>query len=351
MKERKKVLWVIGDSTLSSFNDKYYYPRYGYGTKLAAYLDDAVEVKNIALSGRSSKSYTTEPQYKELTGGMQKGDFLLIGFGHNDEKTEEARFTSARGDYKTAGSFAASLYDNYIVPAQKAGCQVILCTPIVRRTKTGEWNAQDLHVTQDFGTYPGGDYPQAVRELGKTLGLPVVDMTKMTKALYETLGKDETVYLHAWTSDKAASVDNTHTNVWGARVNACLCLNEVKNQQVAGLSEHILDTDEKEVLDRSKYLVSNPEYHPVVFTSDLPKSRFWEDAAGFSGTVFGDVLEEVSKEHFVLEPAGENAVHIAVKNNCGKIAAVSDGIAMYYKKIPADRPFILRAKAVIHDYF
>ena len=91
MKERKKVLWVIGDSTLSSFNDKYYYPRYGYGTKLAAYLDDAVEVKNIALSGRSSKSYTTEPQYKELTGGMQKGDFLLIGFGHNDEKTEEAR--------------------------------------------------------------------------------------------------------------------------------------------------------------------------------------------------------------------------------------------------------------------
>ena len=62
----------------------------------------------------------------------------------------------------------------------------------------------------------------------KTLGLPVVDMTKMTKALYETLGKDETVYLHAWTSDKAASVDNTHTNVWGARVNACLCLNEVK---------------------------------------------------------------------------------------------------------------------------
>lgn len=72
-------------------------------------------MKNIALSGRSSKSYTTEPQYKELTGGMQKGDFLLIGFGHNDEKTEEARFTSARGDYKTAGSFAASLYDNYIV--------------------------------------------------------------------------------------------------------------------------------------------------------------------------------------------------------------------------------------------
>ena len=28
------TLWVVGDSTLSSFDDKYYYPRYGYGTKL-----------------------------------------------------------------------------------------------------------------------------------------------------------------------------------------------------------------------------------------------------------------------------------------------------------------------------
>ena len=27
-----RTLWVVGDSTLSSFDDKYYYPRYGYGT-------------------------------------------------------------------------------------------------------------------------------------------------------------------------------------------------------------------------------------------------------------------------------------------------------------------------------
>lgn len=94
----------------------------------------------------------------------------------------------------------------------------------------------------------------------------------MNNALYETLGKDETVYLHAWTSDKAASVDNTHTNVWGARVNACLCLNEVKNQQVAGLSEHILDTDEKEVLDRSKYLV------PILNITRLYLPRIYQRA-------------------------------------------------------------------------
>lgn len=108
------TLWVIGDSTLSSFKDRYYYPRYGYGTMLDKYLNDNVRVVNIALSGRSSKSYTTEPQYKELLDGMKKGDFLIIGFGHNDEKTEESRFTDANGDYKTEGSFAHSLYENYV---------------------------------------------------------------------------------------------------------------------------------------------------------------------------------------------------------------------------------------------
>lgn len=44
-----KNLWVVGDSTLSSFEDKYYLPRYGYGTKLQEYLDDEIIVKNLAL--------------------------------------------------------------------------------------------------------------------------------------------------------------------------------------------------------------------------------------------------------------------------------------------------------------
>jgi len=88
-----KNLWVVGDSTLSSFEDKYYLPRYGYGTKLQEYLDDEIIVKNIALSGRSSKSYTTEPEYQTLLSGMKKDDYLIIGFGHNDEKTENDRYT------------------------------------------------------------------------------------------------------------------------------------------------------------------------------------------------------------------------------------------------------------------
>ena len=80
------TLWVVGDSTVSAFNDSYYIPRYGYGTQLGDYVDDTYAVENLALSGRSSKSFVNEANYKKLTDGIKSGDVLVVGFGHNDEK-------------------------------------------------------------------------------------------------------------------------------------------------------------------------------------------------------------------------------------------------------------------------
>lgn len=285
------TLWVIGDSTVSSFEDKYYYPRYGYGTMLDKYLDDSINVVNIALSGRSTKSYTTEPQYNELLSGMKQGDFLIIGFGHNDEKTEESRFTDANGDYKTEGSFAHSLYANYIANADKAGCKTILCTPIVRRTPTGEWSDTLLHITKDVGTFKGGDYPEAIRKLGSELNIPVVDMTEKTHKLYDELGASNTLYLHAWPSDNELSVDNTHTNIWGARVNAYMVMSAVKELGIEGLSEHIINLSDNPVEYKEKYLVSNPDYKPVVFSDKLEQSKLFEDYGGYKGTVLAMSLK------------------------------------------------------------
>ncbi len=104
----KATAWVIGDSTVSSFSDAYYYPRYGWGTQLEYYFDDTIAVNNLALSGRSSKSFTKEANYSTLMNGMKSGDFLFVGFGHNDEKAEADRYTNPNGDYKTEGSFANS---------------------------------------------------------------------------------------------------------------------------------------------------------------------------------------------------------------------------------------------------
>lgn len=354
-----RTLWVVGDSTLSSFEDKYFYPRYGYGTALSAYLDEEFVVENLALSGRSSKSYLEEPEYSTLRQGMKAGDFLLIGFGHNDEKGEKGRFTDANGDYKTAGSFAHSLYENYVKPAAEAGCRAIVATPIVRRTPTGNWRNQELHITENGGDFKGGDYAQAVRLFCETCKLPMVDMTAITKAFYEELGPEKTVFLHAWPSNNPISVDNTHTNIWGARVNAYFVMKSLKEQEIPGLSEHILGLEEDAPCpSKEAYLVANEAYVPTVFSEDLPDSKLWADYTDcqgnvFKGTVFGDVGMKADKfpEHFVLEPMTDGGLHIAVRDNAGKISAVSDGIAMYYRKVSVAKHFRIRAKVEVLDYF
>ena len=126
-----KKIFVVGDSTLSSFSDAYYMPRYGYGTRLQDYLDSKkVEVINLAMSGRSSKSFTTEANYQTLKNNIKKGDFLIIGFGHNDEKAEEARYTNPNGSKEEAGSFKNSLYENYVKLAlDKKATPILISSP------------------------------------------------------------------------------------------------------------------------------------------------------------------------------------------------------------------------------
>ena len=343
----KPTVWIIGDSTVSSFADNYYYPRYGWGTQIDKYLDGTYEVKNIALSGRSSKSYVNDKEYNELTSGMKQGDYLLIGFGHNDEKAEADRYTDPNGDYKTAGSFANSLYENYIKPAQAAGTTVILCTPIVRRTATAEWSDSNLHITKDSGDFKGGDYAQSIRNLGNELNIPVVDMTKMTKELYDTLGPDETVNLHAWTSSKATSVDNTHTNIYGGTYNAYLVTKTIKELGVAGISEHITA---KEAPVKADVLKSNPDYKEAEYSGELKQSELWKDAGVFKGSIFGDIGGDPNliKDKFILEGNEDGSIHIAV-NGKGKISSTTDGIAMYYYKVPAGSNFVITANATVNS--
>ena len=171
------TLFVVGDSTLASFADSYYYPRYGYGTQLTNYFDQAITVNNLALSGRSSKSFITEKNYTQiLKNNLKAGDYLLIGFGHNDEKSDDvARFTDASKPLTDSTSFKYSLYEYYIKLAIDKGATPILCTPIVRADKNNTYTASNGHVTST------GDYAQAIVELGQEKNVTVINLRDLTK--------------------------------------------------------------------------------------------------------------------------------------------------------------------------
>lgn len=223
-------IYVVGDSTVCDYSaslDNAFLPRYGYGTQLVEYLNaTSDQIVNLAISGRSSKSFLTEANYQKLfdnTNGIKTGDYLIIGFGHNDEKSDDpARYTSANGDHTVSGSFQNVLYENYVKKATDKGATSILCTPIVRYSDTNEYKGDKIHVTA------GGDYAGAIKQLGAATNTTVVDLTTITKNIYEA-DNAAAQYFHCHTTHEGDPVnpitgnevpsgkDNTHLNKYGAK--------------------------------------------------------------------------------------------------------------------------------------
>lgn len=348
-------IYVVGDSTFSPFNDGYYYPRYGIGTKLQGFLNEKkVEVINLAMSGRSSKSFLTESNYKALAASIKKGDFLIIGFGHNDEKTEEARYTNPNGSKEEAGSFKNSLYVNYVKLALDKKATPILCTPIVRRAPGKAYEGAYVHVTAGTAEFAGGDYPKAIRELAAECKIPLVDNTAYTKQLYESLGDDKTVNFHAWLGHKPGSVDNTHLNTYGATVLAYNVVQEVAKQDkaFAKLVKKGIKAPGEDVL------VPNPSYKIPTYTEFSPadNSTTFVTTAPWYATVFGDMggAEKIADPNIyeIIEEKGKVTLHSGTKDgktSAGKIASGSDGLAFYFQQLPADKDFTFKATATVKN--
>lgn len=344
------TVWIVGDSTACDYgandDNTYFYKRCGFGTKLKDYVGAAYEVKNLAISGDSSKSFLTKTNYTTLTSGIKAGDALIIAFGHNDQKTDDAHYTAPNGTSTTQGSFAKSLTDNYIKVAQDVGAYPILCTPIVRRAESdGGWSGGKVHVAN------GGDYAEDVRKLGAELGVPVVDMTTLTKEKYIAVGVEESKNFHAWLASK--SVDNTHLNAYGAQVVAQILATELKKLAANQAGELAAAVDPAAVApDKAVQLVQNPKWvdpSTISYTPPTTQSAqcqpFVAGDATFYGTAIGNLGGAASAANHIRQTTEDGGMRIAVLNNKGKVDGVSDGIVMYYFPVPAGKSFTLRAEA------
>lgn len=186
-------LHYIGDSTVAR-NNIHSYPQTGMSQGLQLYLKESVRLISYAKNGRSTKSFLDEGRFQPVQAAMRPGDFLLIQFGHNDEKPDEARHT----DPDT--SFKANLR-LFITAARDAGAFPVLITPIARR------------LFDENGTFrPGshGAYPQAVCEVGESEKIPVIDLTSLTEQFLARLGDEPSKPLFMWPKD------NTHLKPEGA---------------------------------------------------------------------------------------------------------------------------------------
>ena len=199
------TVFMIGDSTMADKPVIPENPERGWGQLLPLYFNSNVSVENHAANGRSSKSFRDEGRWDTVLSRLQSGDWVIIQFGHNDEKPDEARHTDPFTTY-------TENLKRYATETKERGAHPILATPVERR------NFDKLDVLQPTH----GDYPDAVRKLAKEMSVPLLDMTAGSQELLKRLGKARSEQLFIWTIANEyqrfpqGNTDNTHFNALGA---------------------------------------------------------------------------------------------------------------------------------------
>lgn len=205
-------LYTIGDSTMAEnrrVDEDPGDPGRGWVEALQQYFDEAgLKVENRAVSGRSSKSYIDEGRWDKVFAELRKGDYLLIQFGHNDEKTKDAkRYTDPETTFR----------DNlkmFVKKARQKGVTPILATPVARRLfdRNNPDSLRDTH----------GAYAEAIREVADKMNVPLVDMTVSTSELVESYGPEKSKELYLYVEPNVAerfpdgNEDDTHLCIKGA---------------------------------------------------------------------------------------------------------------------------------------
>lgn len=204
---------LAGDSTCASYTRKDY-PMTGWGQVLHELCRDECKVYNFAMPGTSSRSFINLKYWDKLCAEIKKGDYVIIQFGHNDNKNTQNRYAEAGALYdENLKKFAADV--------RSRGGYPIFASSIARA------------VFKNGKVFPGAldRYRNAVLDVGKSENVPVVDMLAITSALFNDLGRDGSSVFFMCHSNKNSN-DRTHTNIDGARKMAELFVNAAKEQKL-----------------------------------------------------------------------------------------------------------------------
>ncbi|MFD0678676.1 MULTISPECIES: rhamnogalacturonan acetylesterase [unclassified Paenibacillus] len=214
------TVFLAGDSTVTD-QEAEGYPYAGWGQMLPHHLNASAAVSNHAKSGRSSKSFIEEGRLDAIFQVIQPNDYLFIQFGHNDQKPDEERRTEPDTTYK-------HYLKKYIDGARERGAVPVLVTPVHRRFFDDKGQLENTH----------GDYLQAVKELGHSEDVPVIDLAEKTRQLYESYGIERSKTLFMWAvpgefpNHPVGVRDNTHFQEAGAIQVAKLVVEGIREQQL-----------------------------------------------------------------------------------------------------------------------
>jgi lysophospholipase L1-like esterase len=227
--ETKTTIFVIGDSTAANKDISGGKQERGWAMVLQSYFDDNIIIDNHAVNGRSSKSFINEGRWDKVLAKMKPGDYVIIQFGHNDEKSQPDRHTDPGStfDYNLA---------KFVRETREHGGIPVLMNCVVRRNffvkapeiaddellRTSIFKDGLMMVEGDSLIDTHGLYAQAPRDVAQRMNCHFVDANQITHDLEQGLGTEASKKLHMWflpntePSEPKGKQDNTHYSVYGA---------------------------------------------------------------------------------------------------------------------------------------
>jgi len=206
------TIFIVGDSTAANKDTSGGKLERGWGQLFQNYFNkNLAVVDNHALNGRSSKSFMSEGHWAKVTKLIKKGDYVLIQFGHNDEKEgDKVRYTKP-------GSTFDQYLTKYVTETKKLGGIPVLMSPVVRcKWKNGA--LVDTH----------GEYRNTAKNVAKKLKVKFVNANSITEKLEKSLGEKGSQKLHMiYKPGQVAAypkgvTDTAHYNEYGAKTVARL---------------------------------------------------------------------------------------------------------------------------------
>lgn len=204
------TIYLLGDSTVA---DQPLEPYNSWGQMLTRFFGPGVAVANHAESGESLKSSLAARRLDKVLSTVKPGDYLIIQYGHNDEK-ERGEGVGAFTTYKTD-------LKHFVAEARRRGATPVLVTPVQRRTFDPAGKITNSH----------GDYPAAVRQAAEEERVPLIDLHLMSTFFYEALGPEKSKLAFK-------EGDGTHHNNYGSYQLAKCIVEGVKLNRL-GVAKHL----------------------------------------------------------------------------------------------------------------
>lgn len=195
------TVFLCGNSTVVDQDDE---PWASWGQMITRWFTDSVCFCNLAESGETATTFIAAGRLKKGLSMMKPGDYIIMEFGHNDQKQK----MPGAGAYY---NFSTAL-KTFVDEARRRGATPIFVTPTQRRQFDALGHIVETH----------GNYPEAMQWVARQEKCKLIDLHQMTRTLFEAMGVEgsKRAFVHypagSYPGQDKPFVDNTHFNPYGA---------------------------------------------------------------------------------------------------------------------------------------